>query len=493
MASEAVRAEGEVPGPGSSRAVGRARRSAGGRRLVAWPTQDREFPRVGASASTLATALESISVGDADDVRLLDAVLGWQQLVGVAVAGQARVIRELYARGYELTNGLPDELAAALAWTRRAAQELVARAEGLGELPALDAALCDGRLDVRKVDLILDEVATLVLGSDELPDREEVDRARARVAELAARDGGDLTPTQLRRTVRREVLAVDPAATRERTRRAIEDRTVTVGWAPDGMAWVNAFLPAADALLVRTVLDAATDQGDALDDRSRDQRRADLFVRLFEDVADTGRLPCGRALPSRRGVRPHIQVTMAHTTLLGLDDLPAELAGHGPIPAELARTIASDGTWRRILTDPADGTFVERSTSSYRPGVVLGAQVVARDVTCTFPGCVRTAASGELDHIEPYRADRVPSTHGSSAPSVDQTRAENLQAVCKRHHDLKTAGLWKVRRDLPDGGVSWTSPLGITYAVDLSPVHGTPETWRHVPAPPPRCDEPPPF
>ncbi|HEX8759621.1 MAG TPA: hypothetical protein VF734_06510, partial [Pseudonocardiaceae bacterium] len=35
------------------------------------------------------------------------------------------------------------------------------------------------------------------------------------------------------------------------------------------------------------------------------------------------------------------------------DEHPGELAGDGPIAAEQARELAAQGTWRRILTDPA--------------------------------------------------------------------------------------------------------------------------------------------
>ena len=36
------------------------------------------------------------------------------------------------------------------------------------------------------------------------------------------------------------------------------------------------------------------------------------------------------------------------STLLGLDDDPCELTGYGPIPADLGRRIAANGTWRRL-------------------------------------------------------------------------------------------------------------------------------------------------
>ena len=38
-----------------------------------------------------------------------------------------------------------------------------------------------------------------------------------------------------------------------------------------------------------------------------------------------------------------------------------ELVGYGPVTAEVARRIAADGTWRRLLTDPRTGRFDELS------------------------------------------------------------------------------------------------------------------------------------
>jgi hypothetical protein len=53
-----------------------------------------------------------------------------------------------------------------------------------------------------------------------------------------------------------------------------------------------------------------------------------------------------------------VSVIVPITTLLGLDEHPGELVGYGPIPAPLAREIAAEGTWRRLLTDPASGTLL---------------------------------------------------------------------------------------------------------------------------------------
>ncbi|AEI12782.1 HNH endonuclease [Cellulomonas gilvus ATCC 13127] len=454
-------------GPGRSVAAG-----DGGASDERWDQDLATLPAPRVRPADLIALLTAADVPQVRDVDLVGLVVGWQQLIGLAVAGQAAVVRELLARGHGILDGLPEELAAALAWTTPAAQQLVARAEGLGELPVVDEALRDGVVDARKVDVLLDELAALTVGTDELPDAHDVRAARSRVASAAMSRADGRTTTQLRRLVRREVIAVDPAAARTRAEQARARRSVRVDWAPDGMAWVSAFLTAPDAIVVRTVLDAAADVRDAIDPRTLDQRRADAFVSIFDGIASTGVLPCGDALPARQRVKPHIQVTVAATTLLGLDDAPAELAGYGPVGADVARAIAADGTWRRLLTDPRTGALVERGSTAYRPGAALGAHVRARDVTCTFPGCVRPAATCELDHITPYRHD---------AADAVQTTADNLHAACKRHHDLKTQGLWTVRR-VADGGVAWTSRTGITYVVHPEAVLAEPTAWSHAPA-----------
>jgi len=62
-----------------------------------------------------------------------------------------------------------------------------------------------------------------------------------------------------------------------------------------------------------------------------------------------------------------INLIITAGTLARLDNQPAELNGYGPIPADLARRIAADGTWRRILTEPVSGAILDYGRSTYRP------------------------------------------------------------------------------------------------------------------------------
>ncbi|GAB4083383.1 hypothetical protein GCM10028784_00130 [Myceligenerans cantabricum] len=161
-----------------------------------------------------------------------------------------------------------------------------------------------------------------------------------------------------------------------------------------------------------------------------------------------------------------VHVTVPASVLLDPDDMtPGVLEGIGPIPADHAAHIAADATWRRLLTDPATGILTDYSTRTYTPAATLRAAVATRDQTCRFPGCHRPTHTGnratvDLDHIDPYDKD-----HHYRPDEPGQTRADNLHALCRRHHNLKTHAHWKVTRDPRTGATRWTAPTGSTTTV----------------------------
>jgi hypothetical protein len=105
-------------------------------------------------------------------------------------------------------------------------------------------------------------------------------------------------------------------------------------------------------------------------------------------------------------------------TLLGLADHPGEIPGYGIIPAGLARQLAADGTWRRLVTDPQTGHLIVPSVRS------------------------------DIDHATAY-------------PDGGTDR-DNLGPFDRRAHRVKTKRDWKARRT-PDGTTHWASPTGHTY------------------------------
>ncbi|WJR33764.1 DUF222 domain-containing protein [Mycobacteroides immunogenum] len=88
-------------------------------------------------------------------------------------------------------------------------------------------------------------------------------------------------------------------------------------------------------------------------------------------------------------------------------------------------------------------------TNGYRPSSGLAAFVRARDQLCRFPGCDAAADRTDLDHTVPW---------GASGP----TTGNNLKALCRKHHLLKTFGGWCEIQE-PDGTVIWKAPTGHTY------------------------------
>ncbi len=97
----------------------------------------------------------------------------------------------------------------------------------------------------------------------------------------------------------------------------------------------------------------------------------------------------------------------------------------GPVPSVSVR---------RLLTDPATGTLTDLADAEkrYRPSAALDRAVRARDVTCRFPGCRRSADSAgtDLDHTIPW--------------PQGPTSAANLAVLCRRHHRLKHTPGWNV-------------------------------------------------
>ena len=208
-----------------------------------------------------------------------------------------------------------------------------------------------------------------------------------------------------------------------------------------------------------------------------DNRRADAFVEIINDFFTSDVLDQSNADQSNADetdLRPtnlsklkkikntnrkpiSINVTIDLPTLLNMAENPGQLTGYGPIPASLARELAADGTWQRFITDPTSGDLLDLGRKSYRPSQHLVDFLIARDRTCRFPGCRYPAHQSDIDHVTAW-------------DEGGQTTPENLGALCRRHHRLKTHGGWKVT-SATDGSCEWISPTGKHYFVPSRPVH----------------------
>lgn len=430
------------------------------------------FPLPGVAVGELAALLADLPLADVSDTALVNAATAWQQVIAMAQASQAAVIREIEARTPDASARVPDELACALVCTTRAAQDLFLRAWGAGRHPAVGRAWATGAIEARKVDVILTEAGHAAPGV--------VDGV---VADGLAR-AGDMTAPQLTRHLRATVIATDPTAAEKRRVAERARRSVELVLAPDAMARLIAYLPAEHATAAFTAIDALAGHA-ALDGDTRtvDQRRADAFTDVFTTILDRQATPDGAPLPTRHGQRAALQVTVAASTLLGLDDQPANLGSYGPIPAQVARELAQDATWRRLLTD-ASGQVCAVGTVTYRPGADLTRTVQARDVTCTFPGCRQPATRCEIDHRVAYDHSHSGAEHAHDP----QTSIDNLHALCKHHHQAKTKGWWRVTHDRRTGVSTWTDRHGLTYARHPARILVAPSAFEHGPPPPPPRD-----
>ena len=87
--------------------------------------------------------------------------------------------------------------------------------------------------------------------------------------------------------------------------------------------------------------------------------------------------------------------------------------------------------------------------------------VILRDRTCVFPWCTRPARGCDLDHVIEFDRDAA----AQGRPQPGPTRTDNLAALCRTHHRIKTHTAWRYRMTAP-GVFEWTSPHGHRYRRD---------------------------
>ena len=178
-----------------------------------------------------------------------------------------------------------------------------------------------------------------------------------------------------------------------------------------------------------------------------DQLRADIFIDLLQGTVED---ESGR----NRGV---VDINVDLETLTRLADHAGELAGYGPVIADIARQVAGeshDAEWRYTVTDP-NGGVITNGTTRRRPTASQVREVHAQHPTCVFPGCRMPAADCDLDHRIPY---------AEGGPTI----SPNLAPLCRHDHRIRTTAGW-VHSPLPGGSHEWKTKLGHTYVTSGAP------------------------
>jgi len=441
------------------------------------------------SASTLATvvqrladappavalgALATLPEAGLDDLSAAEALAtleAWERVLGWAAVGRARAVRATARRiasdrgptrgTLMLEEEIDEEIALALRVSPRAAAAQVSFSEGLDLLPRTTIGLLSGTLGLAHAQVLVD-----VLTSDD-PRLDDDVRGTLERQLITYASASSATPAQLRRQAQKLLLAVDPDGARKRRERARQRRDVSVRPDEHGMAWLSAYLPADVAQTCFGLVDGyarATLTNDPADVRGLGARRADALVdRLLTGQMDGN--PPDDAVPAA-GADVRINVTVPISVLTGVDNAPGHLDGYGAIDADHVRELAfgDEATWRRLLTDPVTDTVLDVGTTRYRPPARLERHVRLRDVTCRWPGCQVSAQRCDLDHTEPF--------------PQGPTSEDNLVALCRRHHRLKTLAGFETKQGY--GVWQVTTPTG-RVVVRGAPTQTSPGVFRMPP------------
>jgi hypothetical protein len=305
------------------------------------------------------------------------------------------------------------------------AAAIVTTGRRLEQLPAVAGAFAAGDISAAHA-----RVITKAINPKRLAQAEAAGINPAVTDEVLARVAAATGPGETAQAVRRWVGGVDPDG-------ALDDaadtaRRFTMAPGLDGRVFLRGHLDAVGADLIHTAL-AALMNGDRPvgDPRCHAERQGDALVALARSSLDAG------GLPSVRGERPHLRVTIDLLALCaerGAAGIPGgELGWAGPITPETARRLACDATVHRIITGP-DGLPLDAGREQRTATAGIRRAVEHRDRHCVFTGCDALPAWCDIHHVRHW-------AHGG------HTSAENSALLCERHHTACHEGGFRVHRD----------------------------------------------
>lgn len=344
--------------------------------------------------------------------------------------------RDEYDRADRLEHAA-GEIRAALNLTRRSADnELLFALDLVQRHPNVYEALCAGHIDARRARVIIDGISHLDDGAAES------------VVDLVLAAASNLTTGQLRAKVRSACIEVEPDDARDRYEAALENRRISHQPGENGTAHLYAMDLPPDAVAAATnrINEIAKTLRSPTESRTMDQLCADVFLDLLNGN------PTVRT--DRTGT---VDIRVDLTTLMDLDNRPGDLAGYGPVVADIARKVTAkshDSEWRYSVTDPTTGRVLNTGPTRRRPTAGQRRYLESVHPTCVFPGCRTPATECDMDHRKEYSKG-------------GRTVTSNLTPLCRHDHVLRHAAGWTYE-ELPNGGIEWTSPLGHTYTVDPS-------------------------
>lgn len=420
----------------------------------------------------IAAADHTIAAITAVRAELVDQARQWSEIHNAASAA-ASSSKNSWTPERVARRELVTELACALRMPERAAENLIEQSRSLAhELPATMQSLQRGEISLRHAQVVIDN-------ADSLP-------AESRGAFEAAAIPFARNLTVARFGAKARVLRerMHPHSIDVRAAAHVEDRELTLTPARDGMAWLNAYLPAVDA---QAIYHRATDIALRLRDaqsadaknpasakdadgagvlsemRTLTQLRVDVFRDLLVDgTTDVATGGLGRGIVARVLVTVPALTLLGRTldgstldgrTLNGQSAEPAILEGYGPIDADTARELAAGApSFTRLLTHPESGAVLSVGRDRYSVPSDLRTWLRVRDGTCRFVGCGQSVRRCDIDHTEDWQFG-------------NDTAHDNLAHLCAKHHQLKHHTGWSVTQ-IGGGVLEWTSPLGRIFRTE---------------------------
>jgi 5-methylcytosine-specific restriction endonuclease McrA len=437
--------------------------------MISGATTDRDV----AAAAVLASARRARAEANTAEARLLSDVVEWAHLhtvedlddaatlwVGSKLMGQDTGI-PIAGEGAPLVAEFAVlEFAAALGLSAESGRHLVAQALELAHrLPRVWVRVQEGSLAPWRAKRIAD--ATLHLSP------EAAAFVDSQVAPFAHKTG----VAQTQRLVDEAIARYMPQTAAEQRERAAEQRYFTIDHDQvsfAGTSRVHGELDLADALDLDDAVKRGAEQLKALgNEESLDVRRS-LAVGMLARGQQTlefevstgsttgqGEVSTGSTTGGRREVVLYVHLS---ADALRSGDRDASVwvengGGHLVTAGQVAQWCGvSTGSTTGITVRPVIDLTETLRSSGYQPGPTLVEQIQLRDRTCVFPWCNRPARGCDKDHIVPW-------DQGGA------TSSDNLAALCRRHHRLKTHGGWTYTMLTP-GEYLWRSPHGHTWLRD---------------------------
>ncbi|WP_416955551.1 DUF222 domain-containing protein [Nocardioides sp. T5] len=323
-------------------------------------------------------------------------------------------------------------------------------------------------------------VAETTIHSSPSLTREAAGFVDSQVAAVAGKVG----PAQLDRLVaeaikRFDLAEPDPAADPEDGYLHVDPRHVTIDTQEvhfAGTMRLEAEIDMADAIDLDRVLaqGAATQaalgsteslnvrRAKALGDLARTQTALDLHTTGAGTVAKTesdDRLPAAREVVLHAHFNAHFDAsTVGEQTVFGPTGRLEE--GQRLVLLDQVRSWCAD-TRTKVTIKPVIDLNTQLATDAYKIPDRIREQVILRDKTCVFPRCTRPARRCDIDHVIPHDPD----AEAEGRPQPGPTQTDNLAALCRGHHRLKTFTAWRYDMVAP-GVFEWTSPHGHRYRRD---------------------------